>query len=118
MLQSNSTAQTPIGIDASAQYPIHISPWLKKTGWPAYLERQNLESVSRLLAPPSHNEPSLKALLQAFNNLINKAQESILSREVNVFTLHQVNSFMPGQPFRKPFHSKILKSTYKHYKTY
>jgi hypothetical protein len=118
VLQSNSTAQTPIGIDASAQYPIHMSPWLEKTGWPAYLEGQNLESVSRLLAPPSHDEPSLKALLQAFDNLINEARESVLSGEVNVFALHRVNSFMPGRPFRKPFHSKILESTYKRYKSY
>jgi hypothetical protein len=96
VLQSNGTTQTPIGLDASAQYPIHMSPWLEKTGWPAYLERQNLEIVSRLLAPPSHDEPSLKALLQAFDNLINQARESALSGEVNVFALHRVNSFMPG----------------------
>jgi hypothetical protein len=96
VLQSNSTAQTPIGIDASAQYPIHMSPWLEKTGWPAYLEGQNLEIVSRLLALLSHDEPSLKALLQAFDNLINQARESALSGEVNVFALHWVNSFMPG----------------------
>jgi hypothetical protein len=60
-----------IGLDASAQYPIHMSPWLEKTGWPVYPEGQNLESVSRLLALLSYNEPSLKALLQAFDNLIN-----------------------------------------------
>jgi hypothetical protein len=118
VLQSNSIVQTPIGFDASAQYPIHMSPWLEKTGWPAYLEGQSLESVSRLLAPLSHDEPSLKALLQAFDNLIDQAQESVLSGEVNVFVLHRVNSFMLGRLFRKPFHSKILESTYKRYKTY
>jgi hypothetical protein len=48
-----------------------MSPWLEKTGWPVYPEGQNLESVSRLLALLSYNEPSLKALLQAFDNLIN-----------------------------------------------
>jgi hypothetical protein len=95
-----------------------MSPWLEKTGWLAYLERQNLESVSGLLAPPSYDETSLKALLQAFDNLIDQAPESVLSGEFDVLALHWVNSFMPGRLFRKPFHSKILESTYKRYKTY
>jgi hypothetical protein len=32
MLQTNSAAQIPLGLGASNQYPIHMSPWLEKTG--------------------------------------------------------------------------------------
>jgi hypothetical protein len=48
-----------------------MSLWLEKTGWPAYLEGQDLEAVGLLLALLLHSEPSLRVLLQAFNSLIN-----------------------------------------------
>jgi hypothetical protein len=117
-LQTKSSAQTQLGLGASTQYPIHMSPWLEKTGWPAYLEGQDLEAVGLLLAPPSHSEPGLRVLLQAFDSLIDQARKSILAGEVNVFALHRVNSFVSTRSFKKPFHSKILESTYARYKVY
>jgi hypothetical protein len=59
-----------LGLGASTQYPIYISLWLEKTGWPAYLEGQDLEAVGLLLALLSHSEPGLRVLLQAFDSLI------------------------------------------------
>jgi hypothetical protein len=37
-LQTKSSAQMQLGLGASTQYPIYISLWLEKTGWPVYLE--------------------------------------------------------------------------------
>ncbi|PVH90758.1 hypothetical protein DM02DRAFT_664699 [Periconia macrospinosa] len=59
---ASSTRQTIATPDTSARYPIHMSAWLEKTGWPVYLEGQNLRAVARLLDPPTTAEPGLKAL--------------------------------------------------------
>lgn len=68
-----------------------------------YLEGKDLRAVARLLARPTGSEPGLLALLQAFNKLINQARQSILDKEVNIFALYQVNSFIPAQLYKKPF---------------
>ena len=83
-----------------------------------YLEGKDLRAVARLLARPSGSEPGLSALLQAFDELIDQARQSILDEEVNIFALHRVNSFIPARPYKKPFQTKLLDSTYKRYKVY
>jgi hypothetical protein len=77
-----------------------------------YLAGHNLEAVAQLLELPDHqNEPGLHALIIAFNALIAAARTSILSKDINVFALHRVNSFLRGRPYSKPLHSKLLDST-------
>ena len=83
-----------------------------------YLEGKDLRAVARLLARPSGSKPGLSALLQAFDELIDQARQSILDEEVNIFALHRVNSFIPARPYKKPFQTKLLDSTYKRYKVY
>ncbi|PVH92183.1 hypothetical protein DM02DRAFT_635580 [Periconia macrospinosa] len=107
------TLATP---NTTGRYPIHMSAWLEKTGWPVYLEGRDLRAVARLLEPPAATEPGLRALLLAFDELIDEARQSILDEEVNMFALHRVNSFIPNRPFRKPLRTKLLESTYRRYK--
>ncbi|PVH90769.1 hypothetical protein DM02DRAFT_664692 [Periconia macrospinosa] len=77
-----------------------MSAWLEKTAWPVYLEGRDLRAVARLLEPLAANEPGLRALLLAFDELIDEARQSIMDEE----------------PFRKPLQTKLLKSTYRRYK--
>jgi hypothetical protein len=61
-----------------ARYPIHLSPWIDKTGWAEYLAGHDPEAVAQLLELPNPNiEPGLAALLHAFDELIVTARESI-----------------------------------------
>ena len=115
-LHATRTSKTLASSNTTARYPIHTSKWLEKTAWPAYLEEQDLQAVACLLAYPSSTEPGLKALLQAFDELIDQSRQSILDEEINVFALHRVNSFVPSRPYRKPLHTKLLETTYKRYK--
>ncbi|PVH92874.1 hypothetical protein DM02DRAFT_260066 [Periconia macrospinosa] len=79
---AGSTRQMLATPNTSGRYPTHMSAWLEKTGWPAYLEGQNLSAVARLLEPPTAAEPGLRALLQTFDELIDQARQSILGEEV------------------------------------
>ncbi|CAI6340680.1 unnamed protein product [Periconia digitata] len=99
----------------SLRYPVHLSPWLEKTGWTTHLRDHNLWTVAELLAPPTPTETSLIALLSSFDELIKDARASVLSEKVNVFALHRVNSFVRGRHFKKPLHTKLLNGTYQRY---
>jgi hypothetical protein len=101
ILHAGSTPQTLASLNTNARYPVHMSKWLEKTGWPAYLEGKDLRSVARLLARPTTAEPGLTALLQAFDELIDQVRRSILKEEVNIFALHRVNSFVPASSGEK-----------------
>jgi hypothetical protein len=59
----------------------------------------------------------LLLLLQSFNALIKQARQSILTEEINVFALHRISSFVKGQPYKQPLHTKILDSTYRKYQS-
>ncbi|KAF3030308.1 hypothetical protein E8E12_000480 [Didymella heteroderae] len=103
---------------SSARYPVHISPWVEKTGWATYLQGYSLEHVARLLDPPAaQSEQGLAALHRAFNALIESARKIALEEDqVNVFALHRVNSFRRGQTFKRPLLVKLLNGTYRKYK--
>jgi hypothetical protein len=118
ILHAGSTSQTLAFLNANARYPVHMSKWLEKTGWPAYLEGKDLRSVARLLARPTTAESRLTALLQAFDELTDQVRRSILKEEVNTFALPRLNSFVSARSYRKPLQIKLLESTYKRYKTY
>lgn len=101
--------------DPTRRYPLHLSPWLEKTGWARFLKGQDLSAVALLLAPPTPDETGLTALLRSFDALVETARGSILSEKVNVFALHRVNSFIRGRHFKKPLHTKLLDGTYRKY---
>lgn len=70
-----------------------------------------------MIEPPTVNEPSLAVLHSAFDALIESARKIALDQdEINVFTLHRVNSFIPSWPYKKPLLSKLLDRTYRKYK--
>lgn len=111
------SASTVISSNTTTQYPIHLSPWLRKTGWAEYLSGNNLDAVADLLSPPCpYKDSGLAMLLQAFNELVEDARASILSEKVNIFALHRANSFVPGRHFKRPLLSKLQDRTYRTYK--
>lgn len=110
-------AHNDLAAATSARYPIHISPWIEKTGWAAYLRGYNLSQVAQLLQSPRPHEVGLLALHNAFDALIESARSLALEQdEINVFTLHRVNSFIPGRAFKRPLLTKLVDGTYRKYK--
>ena len=87
MLHASNARQTLVASGTTARYPLYMSRWFEKTGWPVYLEGKDLRAVGRLLACPIVSKPGLRALLQAFDKSINKAQQLILDEEVNILAL-------------------------------
>ncbi|KAH4596285.1 hypothetical protein HBH82_231530 [Parastagonospora nodorum] len=99
------------GLD-SLRFPAHPSAWLEKTNWLTHLQGQHLPSLAALLTHPVPEETGLVLLLEAFDCVINEARTSIHVEEINVFSLHRVNSYFRGRSFRRPLHYKLLHRTY------
>ena len=99
------------------KYPVHISPWIEKTGWATYLKGYSLHKVAQLLDRPSASEPGLTVLHSAFDALIEDARKLVLEGDqINTFTLHRVNSFIPNRHFKRPLLTKLVDGTYRKYK--
>jgi hypothetical protein len=101
----------------SQKYPVHISPWIEKTGWATYLEGYPLHTVTQLLDPPSATEPGLAALHRAFDAVVEAARAQVLEEDkINPFMLHRVNSFVAGRSYKRPLHTKLVDGTDRKYK--
>lgn len=73
----------------SQKYPVHISPWIEKTGWATYLKGYPLHTVAQLLDPPAATEPGLAALYRAFDAVVEAARVQVLEEDkINPFMLH------------------------------
>lgn len=102
---------------SSTRYPVHMSPWIEKTGWATFLQGYRLDQVAQLLDPPAASEPGLAVLHSAFDALIESARTTALEEDqINTFALYRVNSFRRGQTFKKPLLVKLLNGTYRRYK--
>lgn len=101
----------------SQRYPVHVSPWIEKTGWATYLEGYPLHTVAQLLDPPSATEPGLSTLHRAFDVVVEAARAQVLEEDkINPFMLHRVNSFVAGRSYKRPLHTKLVDGTYRKYK--
>ncbi|KAK7178295.1 hypothetical protein PSPO01_15651 [Paraphaeosphaeria sporulosa] len=83
----------------------------------AYLRGYSLSQVAQLLQSPRPHEVGLLTLHNAFDALVESARSLASEQEeINVFTLHRVNSFTPGRPFKRPPLTKLVDGTYRKYK--
>lgn len=69
------------------QSPAEQSAWLQTTEWVRYLRGHDLEAAAQLIALPhsSEPEPSLIAVLDSLDRLVELARYSVLQGKVNAF---------------------------------
>jgi hypothetical protein len=96
-----------------------ISPWLEKTRWPRYFHGLNTADVAPLAyAANPITEPSLVLLGESFDQLIERAHQSICKDKMSVFDQARINSFNTDRPGEhdRMLMVKLLKSTFRAYK--
>jgi hypothetical protein len=97
-----------------------VSPWLEMTRWPRYFHGLNMADVAPLAhAANPITEPALVLLGESFDQLIERAHQSIREDKVSVFDQAQINSFIAGRSGKhdRMLMVKLAKSTFRAYKS-
>lgn len=96
-----------------------VSPWLELTRWPKYLDGHSLYDAAKLAdLPRARTEPLLSVLCDSVDRIVEEAHRSVCEDRINVFDQSRINSFLlRPRATDRPLMVKLLKSTYKTYKT-
>lgn len=76
---------------------IEVNPWLRQTGWPAYLKNRDWKALCSLIELPHPEEKNLITISTSFDRIIERARTSVLTERINVFDQTLINMFNEHQ---------------------
>ncbi|KAH7399701.1 hypothetical protein BKA66DRAFT_383213, partial [Pyrenochaeta sp. MPI-SDFR-AT-0127] len=96
-----------------------VSPWLELTRWPRYFHGLDMTEVAPLAYLPNPcTEPSLVALGESFDRIIEQAYVSVCEDRISVFDQAKINSFISDRSVKQErmIMVKLQKGTFRAYK--
>ena len=96
--------------------PTEANPWLRQTGWPAYLSNRDWKELCYLIELPRSGEGVLLAMTASFDRIIEQARTSVLTERINIFDQTLINMFNEHQTKAgQPLSLRLQERTFKKY---